>query len=68
MKPDSFEYQQAMAQISGQEFDHTLAEINGIIHSCWLRQNNIAIFNLWFSWMPCLIFFIVGAVFYLKVD
>ena len=49
MNPESFEYQQAMAQISGQEYGHTLDSINSIIHSCWLRQNLFVVFVLWFG-------------------
>ena len=43
MNPQSFEYQQAMYQISGQEFDHTLERINGIFKSCYFRSG-------WWSW------------------
>ncbi len=50
MDPTSFEYQTAMGQITGQEFDHALGEINGIMSSCWLRQSPFAIFCLWVSW------------------
>lgn len=50
MNPESFEYQQAMAQISGQEYDHTLDSIDNIIHSCWFRQNMFVVFILWFGW------------------
>lgn len=59
MNPESFEYQQAMAQISGQEYDHTLDSIDNIIHSCWLRQNMLVVFTLWFGWF----FYIVGTCF-----
>ena len=62
MNPKSFEYQQAMAQISGQEYDHTLQEIDGIMRSCWLRQASIVVFGLWISWLPCLIGCIIGVV------
>ena len=51
MDTKSFEYQQAMLQITGQEFDHTINEIDGVIHSCWLRQNSFAVFCLWFLWL-----------------
>jgi hypothetical protein len=43
MKPESFEYQQAMSQISGQEYDHTFSEIDNIIRGCWSRQNDFAL-------------------------
>ena len=62
MDPLSFEYQTAMQQITGQEFDHALGEINDIISSCWLRQSGFAVFCLWIAWLLCLILFIIGLV------
>ena len=56
MKPDTMQYQQAMLQITGQEFDHVLAAINNIFNACWLRQSALAVFALWFSW--CAILFL----------
>jgi len=56
MDPKSFEYQQAMLQLTGQEFDHTLQEVDIIMQSCWLRQSPGMVFGLWFSWL----FFLVG--------
>ena len=60
MQPDTMQYQQAMLQITGQEFDHVLGQINNIFMDCWLRQSGLAIFALWFSWVVWLIIFIVG--------
>jgi len=39
MQPASMEYQQAMTQISGQEFDHALVEIDAIFWDCYRREN-----------------------------
>ena len=60
MNPVSFEYQTAMSQITGQEFNHTLADIDSIIHDCWLRQSAFAVFCLWFAWIPCLLGILIG--------
>ena len=62
MQPDTMQYQQAMLQITGQEFDHVLAEINSIFNACWLRQSGLAIFALWFSWVLWVALFIGGCV------
>jgi len=62
MQPDTMQYQQAMLQITGQEFDHVLAAINSIFKSCWLRQSGIAVFALWFSWVLWVLMFVVGLV------
>ena len=39
MPPDALAYQQGMLQISGQEFDHTLGEINGVFWDCYTRES-----------------------------
>jgi uncharacterized membrane protein SpoIIM required for sporulation len=39
MKTDSFEYQTAMNQITGQEFEGTIASTNQMFFSMYLRQN-----------------------------
>jgi hypothetical protein len=39
MPPDSLPYQQGMQQITGQEFDHTSAEINGVFFDCYTRDS-----------------------------
>jgi hypothetical protein len=39
MDPKGFEYQTAMQQVSGQEFDHTLNRIDGIFWDCWRRES-----------------------------
>jgi len=39
LTPDSFAYQQGMEQISGQEFDHTIQEIDTVFSGCWYRQS-----------------------------
>ncbi len=62
MKPDTMQYQQAMLQITGQEFDHVLDKINSIFQSCWLRQSGLAVFALWFSWIIWITAFIAGLV------
>jgi len=62
MQPDTMQYQQAMLQITGQEFDHVLAEINSIFQACWLRQSGFAIFALWFSWILWTAMFIGGVI------
>jgi hypothetical protein len=51
MDEKSLEYQQAMYQISGQEMDHTLSEINNVFHGCWDLQHNKAlwVFIMWLS-------------------
>lgn len=64
MRPDTMQYQQAMLQITGQEFDHVLAEINSIFNACWLRQSALAVFALWFSWIIWLIALIAGLICY----
>lgn len=65
MNPASFEYQQAMYQISGQEFNHTLERIDDIFSSCYIRTipyNFLCIFIWWLVlpiiiiWMICLIY------------
>ena len=66
MKPESFEYQQAMAQITGQEYNHILNDIDIIMQECWLRQSRLCVFELWFSWLPCLVILIVGAYIILR--
>ncbi len=38
MQPDSLAYQQGMQQITGQEFDHTMAEIDGVFFDCYIRD------------------------------
>ena len=48
MKPESLEYQQAMYQITGQEFTHTLDEINDIFNSCYVRKDPM--FFFWYGW------------------
>lgn len=60
MNPLSFEYQTAMQQITGQEFEHELTEINDIIWGCWYRQSGLVIFCLWFAWLPWVILFFIG--------
>ena len=62
MKPDTMQYQQAMLQITGQEFDHVLGEINAVFKACWLRQSFAAVFALWFSWILGLVIIIFGGV------
>jgi len=52
MNQSSFEYQTAMNQITGQEFNHALGELSRIISDCWLRQSALAVFGLWFAWIP----------------
>jgi len=39
MTPDSLAYQQGMQQITGQEFDHTMADINNVFHDCYMRES-----------------------------
>lgn len=39
MAPDSLPYQQGMQQISSQEFDHTLLEIDGVFWDCFIRNS-----------------------------
>jgi len=63
MQPDTMQYQQAMLQITGQEFDHVLAAINNIFNACWMRQSALAVFALWFSWVIWLITGIIGIVY-----
>lgn len=60
MDEKSLEYQQAMYQISGQEMDHTLSQINNVFHGCWDLQHNKAlwVFICWLS----IIFWIGGFV------
>ena len=60
MKPDTMQYQQAMLQITGQEFDHVLAAINSIFKACWFRQSGMVVFALWFSWIVWLLMFCAG--------
>jgi Tfp pilus assembly protein PilN len=62
MQPDTMQYQQAMLQITGQEFDHVLTQINSIFNACWLRQSGLAVFSLWFSWILWLVLFIGGLI------
>lgn len=53
MDPKSFEYQQAMAQLSGQEFNHTLEDIDYILWNCWLRQHPSSYFiSGYWLWAP----------------
>jgi hypothetical protein len=63
MEPNTMQYQQAMLQITGQEFDHVLAQIDSIFGACWLRQSGMAIFALWFSWILWLLMFLFGISF-----
>jgi len=67
MNPASFEYQQAMAQITSQEFNHTLKDINEVIRSCWFRQSPL-IFELWFWWIWPLLSVVGGYIFYKTSD
>jgi ABC-type multidrug transport system fused ATPase/permease subunit len=67
MKPDTMQYQQAMLQITGQEFDHVLSAINSIFRACWLRQSGMAVFALWFSWIIWLILFAWGFVLAIEI-
>ena len=62
MQPDTMQYQQAMLQITGQEFDHVLGQVNAIFNACWLRQSGLAVFALWFSWVLWLTLLVVGIV------
>lgn len=39
LTPDSFAYQQGMEQVTGQEFDHTMGEINGVFKACYMRDS-----------------------------
>jgi hypothetical protein len=39
MDPKGFEYQTAMQQVAGQEFDHTLRRIDCIFWDCWRRES-----------------------------
>jgi hypothetical protein len=39
MDPRSTEYQFAMQQVTGQEFDHVLARIDGIFYACYCRES-----------------------------
>ncbi len=39
MDPKSFEYQTAMQQVTGQEFDHTCSRIDGIFWDCYRRSS-----------------------------
>ena len=50
MSASSFEYQQAMYQISGQEMNHTLERIDNVFMSCYMRSG--AFFAYWcmFNW------------------
>lgn len=59
MDPKSFEYQQAMYQISGQEMNHSLERIDGIFEDCYFRTtpSNIICINF-VPWLVC-IFIIV---------
>jgi hypothetical protein len=38
MDPRSTEYQFAMQQVTGQEFDHVLERIDGIFYACYCRE------------------------------
>jgi len=60
MQPDTMQYQQAMLQITGQEFDHVLSAINGVFKSCWFRQSSFAVFSLWFSWIIWITIIVFG--------
>ena len=66
MNPLSFEYQTAINQITGQEFDHALQDINKIIEDCWFRQSGLAIFCLWFQWILTIPMFVAGIIFLMK--
>jgi len=55
MDTKSFEYQQALLQVTGQEFDHTMTEINSVIHSCWIRQSIFVFCGLYLSWLVWLL-------------
>lgn len=55
MNPTSFEYQQAMYQVSGQEFDHTLQRIDDIFEDCFIREG-VWGFLLILIWWVILIF------------
>ena len=61
MNEKSFEYQQAMYQISGQELNHTLNRINEIFKSCYLRSGAMAYWCIW-NWIPMIIIFILGVI------
>jgi len=38
LTPDSLAYQQGLLQITGQEFDHTVGEIDAIFRDCYMRD------------------------------
>jgi hypothetical protein len=39
MDAKSFEYQTAMQQVTGQEFDHAMTDVDGVFKDCWRRQS-----------------------------
>lgn len=65
MDVKSFEYQQAMYQISGQEMNHTLEVINSVFYWCYAREHAYFILHyiLW-----GILFLVVGLVVWLMFD
>jgi hypothetical protein len=56
MPPDSLAYQQGMSQITGQEFDHTFTEIDGVFYGCYMRDS----FNLRYGIGVFLVLSVIG--------
>lgn len=65
MDPQSFEYQQAMYQISGQEFNHTLERINSIFFNAWLRSGMISYWVIW-NWLVVILLWIYPIIRFIK--
>ena len=56
MEEKSLEYQQAMYQISGQEMDHTLGDINSVFRGCYgIERCEIAILCWLFLGFVCFV-------------
>jgi hypothetical protein len=66
LQPGSMAYQQGMQQVTGQEFDHTIAEIDGVFTDCYMRDSFVGRFAVEvitvFSGILC---FIAGVAWFL---
>jgi lipopolysaccharide export LptBFGC system permease protein LptF len=60
LTPDSLAYQQGMQQITGQEFDHTMGEINKVFYDCYSRA---AFFTRYAAPVICCILVVASLLF-----